>query len=73
MACGTGSHLHLPPDVRLADGVPPDPQAHAVGKPDLPSEVLAIQRYARGLGCDDVLFDADADAGQVGDLSTWGW
>src|SRR5216117_3432461 len=31
--------------------VPPDPQAHAVGHPDLPPEVLAIQRYARALGC----------------------
>ncbi len=40
--------------------VPPDPQAHAVGHPDLPPEVLAIQRYARALGCDYVLFDADA-------------
>ncbi len=35
--------------------VPPDPQAHAVDHPDLPPEVLAIQRYARALGCDYVL------------------
>ena len=51
--------------------VPPDPSAHASDYPDLPPEVLAIQRYARALGCDYVLFDADAD--QVGDLPTWDW
>lgn len=51
--------------------VPPDPQAHAVGQPDLPPEVLAIERYARALGCDCVPFDADAD--QVVDLPTWDW
>ncbi len=50
---------------------PPDLQAYGGGYPDLPPEVLAIQRRARGLGCDYVLFDADAD--QVGDLSTWDW
>jgi len=37
----------------------------------VPDVVLTIQRYARGLGCEDVLFDADAD--QVGDLPTWDW
>ncbi len=42
--------------------VPPDPQAHA-------GEVLAIRRYARLLGRDCPLFDAD----QVGDLPTWDW
>jgi hypothetical protein len=31
--------------------------------------VLAIARYARALGRDHVLFDAD----QVGDLPTWDW
>jgi len=51
--------------------VPADLQAHAVGNPDVPPEVLAIARYARGLGCDHVLFEANAD--QVGDLSTWDW
>jgi len=51
--------------------VPPDPQAHAVDHPDLPPEVLTIARYASGLGCDCVLFDADAD--QVGDLPTRDW
>jgi hypothetical protein len=34
----------------------------------LPPEVLTIQCYARALGRDDVLLDADAD--QVGDLPT---
>ena len=31
--------------------------------------VLAIQRYARALGCAYVLFDAD----RVADLPTWQW
>jgi len=44
--------------------VPTDPQTHVDDHPDPPPEVLAIARHARGLGCDDVLFDADAD--QVG-------
>jgi hypothetical protein len=34
----------------------------------LPPEGLTIQCYARTVGCDDVLLDADAD--QVGDLPT---
>jgi hypothetical protein len=33
--------------------------------------VLAIQRYARALGCDYVLVDADGD--EVDDLPTWQW
>ncbi|WP_432830850.1 hypothetical protein [Dactylosporangium sp. CA-092794] len=49
--------------------VPPDPDAHAADHPDLPGEVVAVQRYARHLGCDYVLFDADAD--QVGALPAW--
>jgi hypothetical protein len=52
--------------------VPPDPQAHAVDHRDLPPEALAIGRRARGLGCDDARFDADAD--QVGaSLPAWDW
>jgi hypothetical protein len=51
--------------------VPPDPQAHAIGHPDVPPEALAIQRHARAWGRDYVLFDADAD--RVGDLPTWDW
>jgi len=51
--------------------VPPDPPTHAADYPDVPPEVLAIQRYARRLGCDFVLFDADAE--QVDDLPTWDW
>jgi len=49
--------------------MPTDPQAHADDHPDLPPEALAIQRYARALGCDYIMFDA----GQVGDLPTWDW
>jgi hypothetical protein len=33
--------------------------------------VLTIQRYARTLGCDYVLFDADADRDD--DLPIWDW
>lgn len=51
--------------------VPPDPHAHAGDHPQLPAEVLTIYRYARGLDCDYVLFDADAD--QVDDLPIWDW
>jgi hypothetical protein len=53
--------------------VPPDPDAHAADYPDLPAEVLAIKRYAHRLGGDYVLFHADADADQVGDLPTRDW
>jgi hypothetical protein len=33
--------------------------------------VLAIQRYAHVLDCDNVLFDADAEL--VGGLPRWDW
>ena len=46
--------------------IPIYPQACG-GYPDLPPEVRAMERYARGLGCDYPLFDAD----EVGDLPTW--
>jgi hypothetical protein len=42
-------------------GIPPDTQAHAADHPGLPPEAPATQRHARALGCDHVLFDADAD------------
>lgn len=52
--------------------VPDDPDESAQSMIDpVPGVVLAIQRYARGLGCDYVLFDADAE--QVNDLPTWDW
>jgi hypothetical protein len=57
--------------VRLADVGIDRPPTHAGDDPDLPPEVLTIQRYARALGCDDVLLDADADP--FGDLPTWDW
>src|SRR4051812_5900529 len=38
----------------------PDYCAQVTADP-VPDVVLAIQRYARALGCDYVLFDADAD------------
>src|SRR5581483_5412452 len=61
-ATETGFLLWVPDD--------PDDSAQATDDP-VPDVVLAIQRYARRLGCDYVLFDADAD--QVGDLPTWDW
>jgi hypothetical protein len=33
--------------------------------------VLTLRRHARALGCDDLLFDADAD--RVGDLPIRDW
>jgi hypothetical protein len=55
--------------------VPDDPETHASdydyprdGHP-FPEVVLTIQRYARDLGCDYVLFDADAEA--LPDLPTF--
>lgn len=37
----------------------------------MPEEMLAIQRYARGVGCDYVLFDPDADC--IDELPTRDW
>ncbi|MBI1758155.1 MAG: hypothetical protein HYR62_02855 [Actinobacteria bacterium] len=52
--------------------VPDDPDESAVVMRDMPpGVVLAIQRYARALGCDYVLFDADGH--RAGDLPVWDW
>lgn len=55
--------------------VPENPDEHASDydeDPDgVPAEVLTVQRYARGLGCDYVLLDRDAE--QVNGLPTWDW
>ncbi len=52
--------------------VPDDPDdSSASGDEPVPELVLNIQRFARSLCCDYVLFDADAD--QVADLPTWTW
>jgi hypothetical protein len=52
--------------------VPDDPDdSSAGGGEPVPDVVLAIQRYARALGCDYVLVDADGD--EVDDLPTWHW
>jgi hypothetical protein len=51
--------------------VPPDPDCHAADYPQLPAEVLTVQRYAREHACDYVLFDQDADV--IDDLPTWDW
>jgi hypothetical protein len=52
--------------------VPDDPEdsARATDEP-IPGVVLAIQRYARGLDCNYVLFDADGD--RDSNLPTWDW
>lgn len=57
--------------------VPEDPDAHAAdyGNPDdydgVPATLLVVQRYARSLGCDRLLFDRDAPV--VADLPTFTW
>ncbi|GAA0908686.1 DUF5983 family protein [Virgisporangium aurantiacum] len=50
--------------------VPDDPdQASTTNCEPVPDVVLAIQRYARALGCDYVLLDGEAD--KVDHLPTW--
>lgn len=49
--------------------VPCDPAR--VCDPPIPAEVLAVQEYARRLGCDYVLFDAAGDP--VPGLPFWEW
>jgi hypothetical protein len=52
--------------------IPDDPDEFVATTADpVPDVVLAIQRYARELDCDYVLFDADAE--QVDDLPRWDW
>lgn len=52
--------------------VPDDPEDSSRScDPPVPPEVLAIQMFARGLGCDYVLFDADADP--LPGLPSWDW
>ena len=52
--------------------IPDDPDEHSLSSDEpTPDVVLSIQRYARAMDCDYVLFDANAD--QVDDLPTWPW
>ena len=52
--------------------VPDDPESsHHFADDPPPDEVLAVQLYARGLGCDYVLFDGDAEVDSH--LPTWQW
>jgi hypothetical protein len=52
--------------------VPPNPDESSTAAIDaMPEVVLAIQRYTRGVGCDYVLFDRDADC--IDELPTWDW
>ncbi len=66
---------------RLSGGwllvVPQDPDAHAADYGEHadfdgpPPEVVAVQRYARSLGCEYVLFDQDAE--REPGLPVWEW
>jgi hypothetical protein len=51
--------------------IPDDPDEFAEATDPVPDVVLTIQRYARSLDCDYVLFDADAQ--QVDGLPRWDW
>lgn len=52
--------------------VPDDPQDNADAYDGMvPSSVLTIQKYARALGCDYVLFDRDGPVNP--NLPTWEW
>lgn len=52
--------------------VPNDPDDSALSSEEpIPEVVLAIQRYARALDCDYVLFDSDADRDDQ--LPAWDW
>ena len=52
--------------------VPDDPQnSHDFADDPAPDEILAVQLYARSLGCDYVLFDGDAEADPH--LPSWQW
>lgn len=51
--------------------VPENPVEHHADYLGFPKEIEAIQRHARGLGCDYVLLDSD---GPIDDaLPTWDW
>jgi hypothetical protein len=51
--------------------VPEDPAGHAEEYGEIPAEVVALQVFARELGCDYVLLDRDAD--RVDGLPHWEW
>lgn len=52
--------------------VPDDPQESNDGMAEpIPVEVVAVQLYARNLGCDYVLFDRDAEIDDA--LPSWDW
>lgn len=44
---------------------------HNADYDEIPAEVTAVQRYARALGCDYVLFDQDGPLND--DLKHWDW
>jgi hypothetical protein len=51
--------------------VPSDPAETEQDYGTIPTEVLAVQLYARRHGCDYVLFDADAEIDD--NLPSWDW
>jgi hypothetical protein len=62
-----------PNDYGMIVWVPDDPKESAeMGVGEFPPELLAVQLYARGLGCDYVMFDCEGPD-DVADLPTWEW
>lgn len=52
--------------------VPDDPRESAEAQADPPPDfILELQLYARGWGCDYILFDQDGDTNPV--LLSWEW
>lgn len=51
--------------------VPDDPKESDCLENPIPAEILAVQLYARSLGCDYVLLDQDGDRNP--DLPRWDW
>jgi hypothetical protein len=49
----------------------PDDPNNTSNDGDAHPNVILLRRYARGLGCDYILFDNDAD--REPDLPTWDW
>lgn len=71
---GLAAHRAIIADARACGWllwVPDDPDVDAAEAGGVPEEVLVVQRYARRLGCDYVLFDADGPVNP--ELPAWEW
>jgi hypothetical protein len=73
--------IRYPTDYGCFVWVPGDPKesSEAMEEP-VPPEILAVQVYARSLGCDYILFDADGDVddtlptfGEHHEGNVWQW